>query len=169
MPTPTPTKRHAAAAVAAHGRHAQPNAFRHLLRDQTPREADHARGVAEVFDTAQDGLALRLLPFGGEEGIGLGVGLGPETVHEARELAVPARAVDAVGEVLGRTRIERLAGPFRLVAVEQPILREMLWTTHHGFPPNSPRSFRAARNRWTRTVDSFNPVIALTSRGVQSP
>ncbi len=32
--------------------------------------------------------------------------------------------------------------------------------------PSSTRSFRIARNRCTRTVDSFNPVIALTSREV---
>ncbi len=68
-----------------------------------------------------------------------------------------------------RSRIERLAGTLGDITLEQMIFVEMVWTTDHGFPPSSPRSLRAARNRWTRTVDSFRPVIALTSRGVQSP
>ena len=55
------------------------------------------------------------------------------------------------------------------VALEQPIVVEVVRAADHGFPPSRARSFRAARNRWTRTVDSFSPVIALTSRGVQSP
>jgi len=43
---------------------------------------------------------------------------------------------------------------------------EVMRAEHHGLPPKRPRSLRAARNRCTRTVDSFRPVIMLTSRGV---
>ena len=55
------------------------------------------------------------------------------------------------------------------IALEQTVVLEVMRATDHGFPPSRPRNLRAARNRWTRTVDSFNPVTALTSRGVQSP
>ena len=53
--------------------------------------------------------------------------------------------------------------------LEEPVVVRMASAEHYGLPPSSTRSLRAARNRWTRTVDSFRPVIALTSRGVQSP
>ena len=85
------------------------------------------------------------------------------------ELGVARAARGAVGQMLGDGRIERLAAPLGEIAVEQPVVLEVARATDHGLPPSRPRSLRAARNRWTRTVDSFRPVIALTSRGVQSP
>ena len=87
----------------------------------------------------------------------------------ALELGVALGAARAVGEVFGRRRVERLAAAFGEVAVEQRIVLEVRRANVHGCPPSSARSLRAARNRWTRTVDSFRPIIALTSRGVQSP
>ena len=85
------------------------------------------------------------------------------------ELGVALAAVVAVGQVLGDRRIDALAAALGEIAVEQAIVVEVTRASGHGLPPSRPRSLRAARNRWTRTVDSFNPVMALTSRGVQSP
>ena len=107
--------------------------------------------------------------IGREHFVELGVGFRSQPVHEAPQIRVPRAALRAVGEMLGRRRIERLAGPLGEVALEQPIVVKVVRANDHDLPPSSARSFRAARNRCTRTVDSFRPVIALTSRGVQSP
>ncbi len=87
----------------------------------------------------------------------------------SRQLGIAVAAARAVGEVLDFGRWNRLAGHGFEVALDQPVVVQMVQAADHGLPPRSARSFRAARNRCTRTVDSFNPVIALTSRGVQSP
>ncbi len=108
-------------------------------------------------------------PVGRKERVGLDVRLAPKAVHERGQLCIAAAALMTVSQVFGGRWIERFSGPLRHVAVEQAIFGKMMCTSDHGFPPSRPRSFRAARNRWTRTVDSFKPVMALTSRGVQSP
>ena len=67
------------------------------------------------------------------------------------------------------TTIKRLSAAVREIPLDEAVVVQVVGTSHHDFAPRSARSFRAARNRWTRTVDSLRPVIALTSRGVQSP
>jgi hypothetical protein len=133
-------------------------------------KADDARGAADAFETPGDMLLLRAKALGREQLVGLGFSFHAETVHEADQLGVAAAARRAVGEVFGGRRIDRLAASFDEVALEELIFQQMMMpAAYHGLPPSSPRSFRAARNRCTRTVDSLSPVIALISRGVQSP
>ena len=81
-------------------------------------------------------------------------------------MALMARC--AIGEVLGRRRIDEIAGARRQVALEEALVLKVVLMPgeDHGLPLNNPRSLRAARNKWTRTVDSFKPVMALISRGV---
>ena len=122
-----------------------------------------------MLDAPRDLLLLCLEPFGGEELVGFGIALGAQCVEKAQELRIARAARRAVGQMFGRTRINGLTGSLGVVTVVQPLLLQVARPTDHGFPPSRPRSLRAARNRCTRTVDSFNPVIALTSRGVQSP
>ena len=114
-------------------------------------------------------LLLEAERLGGENRVGLGFGFGAKSVHEARQFAVANAAVVAVRQVLGGRPIDARTAALGNVALEQPIFVEVMRATGHGLPPSRPRSFLAARNRWTRTVDSFNPVMTLTSRGVRSP
>ena len=106
---------------------------------------------------------------GREDPIGILVGFGPQAVHELDEVAVPGAALAAVEQVLGGGRIGRFTRLLGQITVEDSLFPQMMSATGQGLPPSRPRSFRAARNRCTRTVDSFSPVIAATSRGVQSP
>ena len=99
----------------------------------------------------------------------IGVGFGAQAVHELDEVAVAGAAVPAVEQVLGGGWVGRFARLLGEITVEESLFPQMMSATGQGLPPSNPRSFRAARNRCTRTVDSFRPVIAATSRGVQSP
>ena len=133
------------------------------------RERDDARRVDEKLQAPRDVLLLRSHALGRKNVVELGVRLGANPVHEAPEIRVARVTFRAVGEVHGGRRLDRLPALFGHVAVEETVFREMARLEHHGFPPRRARSLRAARNRWTRTVDSLRPVMALTSRGVQSP
>src|SRR5678815_1743639 len=106
---------------------------------------------------------------GGEEGVDLGVRVGAHIVQERRELEISSLAGLAIREMLRGRRIERFSAAVGKVTLDEMVVVEVVGTSNHDFAPRSARSFRAARNRWTRTVDSLSPVIALTSRGVQSP
>ena len=122
-----------------------------------------------MVEAARDFLLLEAETFGGEQRIDFGVRLVTKRGHEAFELGVTLGAAGAVGEMFGRWWIERLAATLGKIAIRQRIVLEVWRACAHGWPPRSARSLRAARNRWTRTVDSFRPIMALTSRGVQSP
>ena len=160
MPTPTPTNRPAAAAAATQrgatrGRRLAPC----WLRDRpgkadarAPAGRDARGGAAICCCCARSRSAVKTSSVSASASVA-------QPVHELREISRSARAhVGAVGQVLGRRRIERLAAPLGEVAVEQPIVvRDGARRADHGLPPSRPRSLRAARNRWTRTVDSFKP------------
>jgi hypothetical protein len=133
------------------------------------RKADHARRSADERHPADDLLLLEPQALGREDGVGFRLAVAAQAVHERGELGVADAAGPAIGEMFGDGRIDRLTAALGQVRVEQPFLLEVMRALDHGSPPSRPRSFRAARNRWTRTVDSFSPVMALTSRGVQSP
>src|SRR5207248_1407341 len=96
-------------------------------------------------------------------------GLLAQDVHQPRHLGVARAAILTVREMLSGSGIRRLTTSVGKVAVEQAIVLQVTEAKRHGLPPSTVRSLRAARNKWTRTVDSFKPVIALTSLGVQSP
>ena len=115
------------------------------------------------------GCDLRLQPVGWKYLADLCVGVGAQAIHESSEVLVPGGAPRTVGEMVRGRRIDRLAAALDEITVEEPLFRQVTPATDHGLPPSSPRSFRAARNRCTRTVDSFRPVIAAISRGVKSP
>src|SRR5262249_41070423 len=114
-------------------------------------------------------LLLEAKAFGGEDRVGFGIGGLAETFEQIDDLVEARRAGGAVGEVFGCRWIRRPLVPRLEVVAVQASVVQMRGVDGHGLPPSNPRSFRAARNKWTRTVDSFRPVMALTSRGVQSP
>ena len=122
-----------------------------------------------MLEAPRDLLLLRSHALGRKNVVELGVGLGANPVHEAPEIRVAGVAVRAVGQVLGGRRLDRLPALFGQVAVEQTVFLEMARAGTSRLSSQKARSLRAARNRWTRTVDSLRPVMALTSRGVQSP
>ena len=130
---------------------------------------DHAGRMAQVLEPARNVLLLGTEALGREDRVGFGGRVDAQRFQKVRHRRVAFAAVRAVGQVLGHRRIEELSALDGQIAVEQSLVLEVVRAVHHGFPPSRPRSFRAARKRWTRTVDSFNPVMALTSRGVQSP
>ena len=128
------------------------------------------RGVmAEVLDAMRDLLLLPAQILGAKRRVDFGVSLRAHVFHERRQVGVLRAAGGAVRQVLGGWRIQRLAAPARRDSSRTGGLLKVACAVSHGLPPKRPRSLRAARNRWTRTVDSFSPVMALTSRGVQSP
>ncbi len=122
-----------------------------------------------MLEPPEDVLLLLPQPLRREDRVGFGVRLGSHVVQERDELDVARTARVAVGQMFSRRRIERLAAAVREIALDETVVVQVVGTSDHDFAPRSARSFRAARNRWTRTVDSLRPVIALTSRGVQSP
>ena len=122
-----------------------------------------------MLEPTQDLLLLDPQPLGRECVVGFGISVGAGLVHERDHLVVPGHAVAAVGEVLGGTRVEFVAGARREVVLEQVVVLQMPGVDRHDVPPRNPRNLRTARNRCTRTVDSLMPVMALTSRGEQSP
>src|SRR5207302_1879768 len=128
---------------------------RQMPRDEPARKIDHATGPSYLLDSAQNLLLLRAETLGRENGLAVGVRCATEAVHEAGELGVARRALGAVGQVLGGARIDRFAAMLGQIAVEDLPFIEMTRTSDHGLPPSSPLSLRAARNRCTRTVDSF--------------
>ena len=67
--------------------------------------------------------------------------------HELGELGVAPGALPAIGQVLEQQRVEQLAAALPHVAVEQPLIGQVLGVPHNGLPPSNPRSLRAARNR----------------------
>jgi hypothetical protein len=136
--------------------------------DHADREAEDASWRAKMRYPPSDVLLLEAERLGGENRVGLGFGFGAKPVHEARELAV-AKPTVLAGRQMVCGRLIELAAALGDVTLKQPILVKMTRARGHGLPPSRPRSFLAARNRWTRTVDSFNPVMTLTSRGVRSP
>jgi len=75
----------------------------------------------------------------------------------------------AILDRIPRARVQFLACPCREITLEQVVVFQVPGVNDHDLPPRNPRSLRTARNRCTRTVDSLMPVIALTSRGEQSP
>ena len=119
-----------------------------------------------MFQPVRDCLLLRLQTLGREHGVGLRIGLLAESVQETGELAVAFAALSALLQVIDHRRIGQLTASLGEIAVDQAVFLDVMRVSGHGWPPSNPRSLRAARNRWTRTVDSFKPVIALTSRGV---
>src|SRR5262245_23953684 len=122
-----------------------------------------------MLQPARDVMLLCPQAFGCEDRVGVGNCLGAQRLHEADKFHVPLATLAAVGEMFGDRGIGTFTASHDKVTIEQAFVLEVMRPTHHGLPPSRPRSFRAARKRWTRTVDSFNPVIALTSRGEQSP
>ena len=132
-------------------------------------ETDHASVVAHMLDAAGNLLLLRPLPFRRKDFVELRVGFRAQGIHEAAEVAVPGAALGAIGQVLGGWRFERFAAMLGEIALEQTVFLEVTRAKDHGCPPSKPRSLRAARNKCTRTVDSLRPMMAPTSRGVQSP
>ena len=169
MPTPDADKQPGGGG-GGHPARRHPRAGRRQVPgDLVGRKIEDARRSADVLDAVGDLLLLGAQVLGRVDIVELGVGLDSQRVHEPRQLVVACGATRAVRQVLARRGIERLADPLCDVAVEEPIVVQMDPQSDHGFPPRRARSLRAARNRWTRTVDSFNPVIVLTSRGVQSP
>src|SRR5439155_19465985 len=137
--------------------------------DHPGGEADHSGRAADALDAPRDLLLLRAQALRREDRIGLRLAVAAQRVHEAGELRIAATAFIAVGQMLDDGRIDRDAAALGQVRVEQPFFLEVTRARDHGLPPSRPRSLRAARNRWTRTVDSLSPVMVLTSRGVQSP
>ena len=146
-------------------RRARRTRSRHGAPHQLTREADHAGGAAHVFDAARNLLLLDPQAIGGEQRIGLRVRFRTQPVHEAQELGVPRAARIAIGEVFRHQRIKRRPALLGEIAVEEALIVEMM--SHVDL--SRPRSLRTARNKCTRTVDSFRPVMALMSRGEQSP
>jgi hypothetical protein len=132
-------------------------------------KGDDPGGAADLLEPLADLLLLRSQAFRREDRIGLGVAFCPHALEKRRQLGVPGRAPIAVREMFGRRWVDRLADPRGAIALEETLFREVTHVGFHAFVPSRPRSLRAARNRCTRTVDSFSPVITLTSRGVQSP
>ncbi len=128
--------------------------------------------IADVFDPARDVLVLLPQPIGSEHSVGLGFAFFPQQVEHSHQLLVARAARAAVCEVLGDRGIDRVPLSRRQRGVEEPIVLNVTRQgvePPHGTPPSRPRSLRTARNKWTRTVDSFKPVIVPISRGVQSP
>src|SRR5207244_152551 len=132
-------------------------------------ERQHVSRLADVLEPLGDLLLLQAQAFRCEHGGGVDFSVRPQALHEVGQPGVARGTWLAVGEMLGQRRIERFAGTVREITVQQSFVAEVVRASDHGLPPKRPRSLRAARKRWTRTVDSFNPVIALTSRGVHSP
>jgi len=135
-----------------------------------------SRAIALVGFAGIRNMALSLVllaqPLGGKDRVGLGDALRTQRVHDLRQFLVPPAARAAIGEMLGQRRIDRFAVPRRQIGVEKAFVLQVTrqgFERFHDLPPSRPRSLRTARNRWTRTVDSLRPVIALISRGVQSP
>src|SRR5207247_3662519 len=120
-------------------------------------------GPPDLLEATRNLRLLKPQALAREDRVRLGDALAPELVHEAREIVVALAARRAIGEMLGRRRIDGVAPAFDQITLVQSIVLQVP-AEDHGFPPSSPRSFRAARNKWTRTVDSFNPVMMLISR-----
>ncbi len=136
---------------------------------EAAREADHARRPTELLDPSGDVQLLGAQPIRREEAVGFCIGVRAEPFHELPQLGVAKRARVAIGEVLGGPRIDRFFTALGEIAIEQTLFLNVMRAVNHGLAPSRPRSLRAARKRWTRTVDSLTPMMALTSRGVQSP
>ena len=120
--------------------------------------------MIEVRNPAEDMLLLIVQAIGREDRLGFRVAVRSNRVEPARERGVSGRARRAAREVLRERRFERLTGAIGQIALVQAIVAQMTRQADHDVPRMRARSLRAARNRWTRTVDSFRPVIALTSR-----
>ena len=95
--------------------------------------------------------------------------IGLERELRGHDPGIRTHALVAVGQVLRRARVQFLACPCREITLEQVVVFQVPGVNDHDLPPRNPRNVRTARNRCTRTVDSLMPVIALTSRGEQSP
>src|SRR5262249_12434341 len=89
--------------------------------------------------------------------------------EKVAELAVASSALGAIADMFGRARVKRLTESLGEAELVQPIVAQVAGASDHGWPPSSVRNLRAALNHCPRTVDSFRPVMTLTSRGVQSP
>ncbi len=125
--------------------------------------------MADMLDAPRNLRALALQILSTENPVELGIAEFTKLGHEADELVVPGRTARTIGQMFGGRRVETLSGSGGQIAIEEAIFGEMAREVHVARPPRRARSFRAARKRCTRTVDSFKPVMALTSRGVQSP
>ncbi len=123
------------------------------------RDASAAR-----VEPVEDPRPLRIEARGREHLVRLAGGILPQPLERRRQLGVAPRAGLAPVQVL--TRGSPPIGAGLLVAEvqgDEPVVSGMEMVHFHRFPPSSERSFRTARKRCTRTVDSFNPVIVLTS------
>ena len=172
VPAATPTKSPAAAAAAIQrvAMRVRDARIRLRRRDAAPaREADDSRGAADQFEAPGDVLLLRAQALGRKQRVDLGFRVRAERRQERADVGVAARARAAVGEMLRRRRIDGLAAPLGVVAVDERVVLKMRARARSWLPSEQRRSLRAARNRCTRTVDSLSPIIAPTSRGVQSP
>src|SRR5258706_5801505 len=141
----------------------------HLSRSHATGKADHTGGASDLFQSPRDLILLGAHSFWREHAVELRVRVAAQRCQKAAQFVVALAARVAVAQVFCRRRIRGVAAPFRVVAVDEPFILKVGGTNDHGCPPSSARSFRAARNRWTRTVDSLSPIMAPTSRGVQSP
>src|SRR5262249_29121700 len=128
---------------------------------ELPRKAENARGAADMLESPGNLLLLLAQPFGSEDGVCRALSLAAQRVHELRQLVVTGGTRLTVREMLGNGRVEPRALALGHVPFEQPLVVKV-GAMDHSFPPSSPRSLRAARNKCTRTVDSFRPVIMLT-------
>ena len=136
------------------------------------REAQHARGLAEVREAVENPRALGVEHGVVERGVGFGkggvaqrVGIGrqprqrrPRTASQLRRRARSDWSVRASLSGARRDKRQR----------RQPIERHVDSSNAHFCSPNSARNFRIARNRCTRTVAGLMPVASLISAAVRS-
>lgn len=120
-------------------------------RDRPPHqlagEADDPGRAADVFQAPRNLLVLDSQAVRREDGVGLGLPLVTQGVHEARQLGEPCSAGRTIAQVFRGRGIDRVTVLFDKITVEQAIFPEVMRATDHGLPPNNPRSLRAARNR----------------------
>ena len=151
-------------------------------RGQRPRKSgkgDDARRALGGFEPAEDQRLLRSQPLGREMLVGLGHRLAAhvlEPVGQFGETRPTDRTAFEMRMCLSNAA-RRLVGPDRgQPGVVQVGTEPQSVKNGHGVSStfvslarpstSSVRSLRIARNRCTRTVDSFKPVSALTSRDV---
>src|SRR5215467_12203184 len=92
-------------------------------------------------------------PLRGEHGVRFCIRNRSDVVEDGDELRVAHPARLAVGEMFHGGRIERLTTTVGEITFDETVVLQMFGTSDHDFAPRRARSFRAARNRWTRTVD----------------
>src|SRR5207244_1427638 len=102
-------------------------------------------------DAADDLFALLPEMLGREDLVGLGVRIGLGRLQEGGQFGVAPMATGTVGQVHCGRRIERLAKVLGKEALVEAVVVQVRSPCHYALPPSSPRSLRAALNRWTLT------------------